>query len=430
MRKSKFFTPPPLAVLLAVMVLAVAGAVLGPERWTMATLAQSPSLDTLDISGEAAMRHVEALSVTIGSRPAGTAAQDQAVEYIASQFSSFGYEPFVQQFSITHYNVRRAEASTVSPMARELRVLAFQYSGWGEVEAPLVYAGLGTPEDLARVDAAGKVVLVERGVTRFAEKVAAAADAGAVGVLVFNSEPGVVAGTLQSLAPIPALSLDRADGLSLVEAVEAGAVTVHLLVDAQVIARAPAYNVVAIKPGGPSTVVIGAHYDSVDAGPGANDNASGTATLLEIARVLAGRDLPFTFQFVAFGAEELGLIGSRYFVSQLSPEERAHMVAMFNLDMVGVGDELLFAGDQRLVDLARQEATYLAQPSSVLRGAQAGGSDHVSFLQAGIPAVFVYRADDPRYHTAADRAEFVDLTNLQVAGRLVVGVLEQLAAGQ
>jgi len=173
MRKPVLFAPPLVASLLAVIMLAAASVVSGPQVRVIASPARSPSLDTQDISGEAAMRHVEALSVTIGSRPAGTAAQDQAVEYIASQFSSFGYEPFVQQFSITYYNARRAEASTVSPVARELRVLAFQYSGSGEVEAPLVYAGLGTPEDYAGVDAAGKVVLIERGVTRFAEKVAA-----------------------------------------------------------------------------------------------------------------------------------------------------------------------------------------------------------------------------------------------------------------
>ncbi len=90
-------------------------------------------------------------------------------------------------------------------------------------------------------------------------------------------------------------------------------------------------NIIATKPGDPAygTLYVGAHYDTVArvtgsplGGPGANDNASGTATVLEAARVLASEPLSLTVQFIAFGAEEDGLVGSYHFVDQLLPTDK------------------------------------------------------------------------------------------------------------
>jgi len=86
--------------------------------------------------------------------------------------------------------------------------------------------------------------------------------------------------------------------------------------------------------------VIGAHYDSVDTAPGADDNASGVAVFLELAEMLYASPTPYTLRFVAFGAEEVGPLGSAVYVEQLSEAERHNTIAMINLDWVIAGDIL------------------------------------------------------------------------------------------
>ncbi len=101
-------------------------------------------------------------------------------------------------------------------------------------------------------------------------------------------------------------------------------------------------NVVASLPGTGAEprplVIVGAHYDSVTAGNGADDNASGTGCILEIAEDIASYERDYDVVFVAFGAEEVGLKGSAYYVSQMSETDKARTVAMVNFDSLAVGD--------------------------------------------------------------------------------------------
>ena len=100
-------------------------------------------------------------------------------------------------------------------------------------------------------------------------------------------------------------------------------------------------NIVAVKPGvSAKQIVIGAHYDSVSVGRGAFDNASGVALMMELADALRDAKTPYTLVFVAFGAEESGLRGSAYYVSEMSDQARADTVLMINFDSVATGDRL------------------------------------------------------------------------------------------
>ncbi|OOR32145.1 aminopeptidase, partial [Bacillus cereus] len=100
------------------------------------------------------------------------------------------------------------------------------------------------------------------------------------------------------------------------------------------------YNVIATKKptfkkkATNDIIVLGSHLDSVAAAPGANDNASGTAMMLELARVLKKLPTDTEIRFTTFGAEEPGLLGSRYYVGNLSDDEINRTIANFNLDMV------------------------------------------------------------------------------------------------
>jgi aminopeptidase YwaD len=168
----------------------------------------------------------------------------------------------------------------------------------------------------------------------------------------------------------------------------------------------------------------------VPAGPGANDNGSGSAVVLELARELAQRsplERPLAVRFVLFGAEELGLFGSRYYVQHLAEAERLAILGDINLDMVGVGDAWRFGGADDLVQRALGAATDLGVRALPFHGPLASSSDHSSFLEAGVPALFLYRTEDPNYHTVNDRAEFVDPDALMQAGTIALKVLDSLA---
>jgi aminopeptidase YwaD len=308
------------------------------------------------------------------------------------------------------------------------------YSASGDVQAEVVAAGYGRAGDFDPASVRDRIALVRRGpdgVTTFAIKARNVAEAGARAIVIANNQAGQFGGSLGSAAAIPAVSLSREDGDDLFAALEQGPVEARLTVDADISER-EGVNVVGTRQGStPETVVIGGHFDSVSAGPGANDNASGTATTIELARATQSRAYPFNLRFIAFGAEEVGLVGSERFVAQLSPEERANTLAMINLDMVGVGDALNLSGSADLVDMASRHAAELGQPThrSATTSRAGMASDHASFLAAGIPGLFLNWSNDPNYHTAGDTADHVDPALLGVTGQIVLRVLDELAAG-
>jgi aminopeptidase YwaD len=377
-------------------------------------------------SAQRAYQDVEYLSNEIGSRAAGSPAQDRAADYLVSQFEAAGLATERQSFTFSAYDDRGSSLVVTKPEEATLTTQTLNYSPGGEIQGPLIYVDLGRDGDFEPNSVRGKVALARRGEIRFSDKVSNLAEAGAAAVVIFNNEPGIFAGSLAKLGEVPTVALSRDDGDRLLALLQRGTVTVQLKVEAEVGERI-GLNVIGTKATGPSTVVIGGHYDSVRAGPGANDNASGTATFLELARVIAGREYPFTVRFIGFGAEEVGLIGSGHYVRQLSESERRQMLAMINLDMVGVGDKLSFGGDPVLVERAVRHAREVGVSAGRLGGGPGSASDHSSFQAAGVPSLFIHRGEDPNYHTAGDRAEYVVPEHLELAGRLVLAVLDDLA---
>jgi aminopeptidase YwaD len=389
---------------------------------------------TTAFSGAAAKQQVDALAVQIGSRPAGSAAYDQAVQYAADQLRQWGYQPSLQSFPVQTYDDRGSQIDVTSATPSvHMAAATLTYSMGGQIEAPLVAAGQGQASDLASVDVRGKIALVQRGTLRFSDKVANAAAAGAVGVVVYNDAAGSIQGSLVAPEAVPAATISGDSGQQLLDLLAAGPVTLRLAVDAATEQRS-ATNVVADLPASrpdAGVVVFGAHLDTVPAGPGANDNGSGSAVVLELAHQLAQRnpaERTVTVRFALFGAEELGLFGSRFYVQNLSDAERHAILGDINLDMVGVGTAWRFGGTEDLVQRAVGAATDIGQRAVPLRGPLSSSSDHASFLEAGIPAVFLYRSDDPNYHTANDRAELVDPDALGQAGTIALKVLDSLSS--
>ncbi|HEU5103792.1 MAG TPA: M28 family metallopeptidase [Roseiflexaceae bacterium] len=425
----------PVAAPATLPAVATAPATAAPMRTAAPAAAAEPASPTptpgavaQPFSGQRALSDVQWLAETIGSRPAGSDAERQAAEGLAERLRQHGYDVALQPFTIQRFEDRGSKLRLPEHPDLALEVHALLNSVAGTVSGRLVYVGLGRTQDLDGRDLRGAIALIERGELTFAAKARNAAAAGAVGALIYNQEPGSFQGALSEAASIPVVALTRADGQRLRELLGGRQLTADLTVDAAMV-ESTSNNVVAKLPGAlEETIVLGAHYDSVAEGPGANDNASGTAVVLELARVLPAAELPYTIQVVLFGSEEIGLVGSRHYVGSLAPPDRERIVAMLNFDMVGVGEQPMVGGSAELVDLAAAAAEQDGLRVGRLGGGALQRSDQAAFLEAGIPAIFFHRSDDPRYHTADDQPAYVDADNLALAGRLALELLEQIAA--
>lgn len=400
---------------------------------TVALLVTVAAAQTLpQASGPGAFAHVRALSQEIGPRLAGTAGDERGADYIARVLRGFGYAVELQAFPFRFFEELQPPVLTVvAPAAEKLNPLTMEYSGStpeGGVEGEVVVAGLGREEDFRGRRLDGRVTLVERGQILFSAKVANAAAAGAGAVIIYNNQPGAPQiGTLVNPAPLPAVMISQDEGRSLAARAAAGPVRVRLIVRTATSQRT-SHNVIGIKRGTRTpreVVVIGGHRDSVHVSPGANDNASGIAALLEAARLLAGVPTERTIHFVGFGAEELGLIGSRFYAEH----PPGSIVGMINMDMVGRGPLQVgnSSDDTALVDLAEQVAQRLGIAVGRFRLRGQGGSDHASFERIGVPTVFIHTGDDPAIHTPNDTLDRVDPALLAQAAALAAHVALQVA---
>jgi alkaline phosphatase isozyme conversion protein len=161
-------------------------------------------------------------------------------------------------------------------------------------------------------------------------------------------------------------------------------------------------NVVALKKGtSAQEIIVGAHYDSTDAGPGADDNASGVAVMLEVARLLSSQNTPYTIRFIAFGASENGLLGSYAYLNQMSQEEFENMIAMIDLDGLVAGDIAYVFSDEGQQSLVRNWALEWASGNGLdlqtVRDVDLtdpktgkGSSDYAAFRDIGVPYAYFH----------------------------------------
>lgn len=206
-------------------------------------------------------------------------------------------------------------------------------------------------------------------------------------------------------------------------------------------------NVIGVLPGtGPlktEYIVVGAHYDhigrglfqdqNVKKGPifnGADDNASGTAAVLAVAEALSGQRLNRSILFVCFSAEELGLIGSQYFV-QHPPVPLDRIVAMINLDMVGrTRKNTLFVSGRGTRPDFRTILQQLDEQSPLeLKSLGEGGlgpSDHQSFALKKIPVLFFFTGLHPQYHHPDDDPDRINYDGIRKIVRLVARLVQQI----
>ncbi|RSL63189.1 hypothetical protein CEP54_005350 [Fusarium duplospermum] len=280
------------------------------------------------------------------------------------------------------------------------------------------YEGLGAED---------KIVLVERGrcpdQTTFAGKLKAAAKAGAVAVVLYNSDPAkLTAGSLSNPNPdeyVPAGLIDQEPGQALKARLDAGETVEAYVQIQQLIEERITQNVFAETKGGDGTnvVMLGAHLDSVQAGPGINDDGSGTSLILEIAKGLQHFSTNLKVKFGWWGAEENGLWGSKAYVNGLTPEEVNNLLVYLNFDMVSRGFYGVFdgtgdkagpggpPGSDVIEDLFVEHFT--SKGIEVTPVGLTGGTDYVPFLEVikkPVGGLFTGTGaeQDACYHQACD----------------------------
>ena len=347
-----------------------------------------------------------------GNRAAGTSGHEFSGNYVAQKLLAAGYKVELQPFFFMKFEKHSAKLQVAELNYQDTKDFnVMTYSGNGSVSAPLsaidISLGAGNSsssgceaEDFAQFPK-NNIALIQRGTCNFAQKVLNAASAGAAGVIIFNQgnspeREELFMGTISESEHIgiPVLAISYPFALDLLKP---EVTLVSLDVDAEIQKRA-SFNVIAETVAGndANVVMLGAHLDSVTEGPGINDNASGSAALLEIALQLKDTQVTNKVRFGWFSAEELGLIGSTKYVEALSPAHKARISLYVNADMVASPNYMLgvYDGDGSRFGQKGPEGSALIE--SMLHGFFAGQglksvetelsgrSDYAAFSAAGV----------------------------------------------
>jgi Iap family predicted aminopeptidase len=391
-----------------------------------------------DESSRAAHAMLVRLCDAHGGRATGTAANRGALDQLAAELRSLGLEPGFEAFRMPGWERGEDSVALVAPFSRSLRVAALAYSQPHEAfDADVVYVGQGREEDFP-ADARGRVVLLAPSTgLQPREYTRIAAERGVRGILQINREGGgqVLARTGSFIGEplaVPAYSITQEEGLWLQRLIAGGAnVRVRMETRSHCVESGTANLRLTLPGASPERIIVGAHFDSWDLGQGAVDNGLGVAQLYAIAHALRGRPLARTVELVWFNGEELGLWGSRHAASQVGDTP---VVAMINLDMVGVPIAVNALGDASLVPALERWNTgrgALALEKGV-ENVNWFGSDHTPYQLAGVRAI-TFNAPIPRdsvryYHDLADTIDKLP-EQLVVDSTAVIGDLVLALSG-
>lgn len=231
---------------------------------------------------------------------------------------------------------------------------------------------------------------------------------------------------LNEVAPYTKIEVDK-------KALPSAPEKITLHIENKFVSKFKASNVVGLVPGTAvpdSLLIITAHYDHLGGMgaqtyfPGANDNASGVAMLLELAQHFAANPLRYSVVFIAFGGEEAGLRGSEYFVQNpLFPLNKVRFLT--NVDLTGTGDDgiavvnaTLFKPEFAIISNLNEKEKLFFRIKA--RG-KAANSDHYWFSERGVPAFFIYAMGGVQaYHDVHDKASTLPLTEFQDLFRLII----------
>ncbi|GLZ32523.1 amidohydrolase [Lentzea sp. NBRC 105346] len=454
-------------------VLAVCALVAAPTATASAAEPEGPALAkklAKAVTTDGINRHLIALQRIAdrnnGTRAVLTPGYDASVEYVAGKLRGAGFDVTTPTFK---FDQQVPDAETAKVGGQTFEAIPLEESPQtpvGGITGPLRVV----PEDattgceaadFAGQDFKGTIALIRRGGCTFDLKHRNAAAAGAIGVIIGNNVDGPLKNvTLGQPGVLPTGGVSKADGTTL-GGFAGQAVTLDLRFHLE---TRTAHNVIAeTKTGRKDNVVMaGSHLDSVEAGPGINDNGSGSAALLETALKLGGSPkVNNAVRFAWWGAEELGLIGSTEYVKSLSFDEQLNIALYLNFDMIASPNAAYFIYDGDNSDnvgagpgpygsaqIEKAFADYFGAVGVPTEGTDfSGRSDYGEFIAQGIPAGGLFTgaegvkteaqaakwgglagvAYDKCYHSKCDNLGNLDRTALGRNGKAVAFVTASYA---
>ena len=377
------------------------------------------------------------------SRNSGEPGYKASADYVAQVMRDAGYDVTIQQYPITYYAYTGVPSfSQISPTPHDY-VLNTEWGpgqstgtvsgGTVERAGGIILPPTSTASSTSGCSASdftgftpGRIALIQRGGCFFGEKVQNAQAAGAAGAIIFNegnpnspdNRTGLLIGSLQDAAgnpiipTIPVAFTTFAVGQALAQQT---APVMSLSIPAIVKPNTPDYNVIAESKGGDKNhvVVVDAHLDAIY-GEGMLDNASGSATILDIAQKMKNVNPVNKLRFIWFGGEEIGLLGSAYYVNNLSSTELSHIGYDLDADVTATPNYLIGVLDPAGPDLFGRnvtstfpnrvyKASTIARDQAVQYLDSIGknheflspvGTDAISFNNVGIPASGVLTGQD------------------------------------
>ena len=390
-------------------------------------------------TSETGWNHLETL-VDIGDRSAGTPGEREAAEATRDRLADFARNARLEEFDLQGWE--RGSTRVETPAGDEDGI-ALPRSPATTASGELVDMEHGLPEDFDGVDLDGKIVLVssdapdwyDRYVHR-REKYYYAVESGAAGFLYQNHVEGCLPPTGSvgneddPIGEIPAVGVSSEVGSRLIRRFEGEQLTVDVEAD---IYDTTSQNVHAeLGPDTDEEVLVTSHVDAHDIAEGAMDNGAGTAMVVELAKALATREdeLETKVHFIAYGAEEVGLVGS-----SVDSRSRDHddIRAVLNFDGVVRGRTLSFTthGFEPLADVAEAVTDRFTHPVYV-EPQQGPHSDHWPYVQWGVPGIHVMSRTGESGrgwgHTFADTLDKIEPRNLREQAILLTELAVDLAA--
>ncbi len=392
----------------------------------------------------------------LGNRFAGSEAEFVGGKLVSDCFKNSKVQVIEEEFPIKTFNEEYSFVKINNEIEIPSRAMFFsEATSTDGIKGELVYVNKGLEEDFKGKDVKGKIVVFERDKEtmkdQFWPEICNASKNGAIGAILINFDPWIFITTLETgyfeverrflpIDPqsIPAVVIDSIEGDKLLKLMSNKTVSGNLVVRTEN-KDGHSVNIRGIKKGNKfpeEKIVIYGHRDSAGT-PGANDNGSGTAIMMELSRILADKELHRTVEFISLGAEEqLGSAGSDAYI-QKHKDELEKIKAGIEVDMVGAGSELWvmkggnWPGRQihfpeklcnYVVDVADEMGYYLEQDYCIL-----GTPDSGRFTEAGVPTTWIWGPGDKHYHSPEDTPEKVDPNKLKALADILATVICRLA---
>lgn len=401
-------------------------------------------------------KHVQYLADDkLQGRRTGTAGEIMAMEYLIQQYKLLGIEPkgsngFVQEFEINE-GLQIEEATFLEVSGKKLLLneeyFPVAYSANKSIKGTpaIALSEAGQPwfrdlKELLEENKANPHFDVEAVIKKIANEAAAK---NATSLLIYNTSSIVDNVQFNKNDQSPSLSIPviyiTKKGVTKYFSDPSATLPIELSVKLSLKVR-KARNVIAfINNNAPNTVILGAHYDHLGYGEdknsldalneihnGADDNASGTAALLEIARKLKNQAPPANnYLLMHFSGEELGLMGSKYWLENPTVSVKANY--MINMDMVGRYDtarKLTIGGYGTSPEWSNTIPMLANKFAYKIDSAGTGPSDHASFYRKDIPVLFFFTGSHPDYHKASDDWDKINYSGINDIVNLVYKIVE------